>query len=238
MVFWKPAGGSGGNFLMQETYEDLMIPLVHKLCGRIETRVIDIAAPMMAEGSVPLEQPFASIEASNTIASLHRAALRELEERLLGYIYAQSPRFFEDLIIDLFLAMGYGSRRRDLARRVSRSHDGGVDGIIAMDELGLDVVLLQAKRLKPGAQVTASQMRDFIGTLETKRATKGIFVTTGSFTGFARSSTDTISSRIKLVNGRELAQLMIRYNLGVKVANSYVFKDIDIRYFTPAAERT
>jgi restriction system protein len=140
--------------------------------------------------------------------------------------------FFENLIVDLLLAMGYGSRRRDLSRRLGQSHDGGVDGLISQDELGLEVILIQAKRLKPNSNVSVSQVRDFAGSLESQRAIKGVFVTTGNFTIPARMVVEDLSRRIVLINGKELAALMVRHNLGAKTTETYVFKALDLNYFS------
>lgn len=106
-----------------------------------------------------------------------------------------------------------------------------MDGIISQDPLGLDIILLQAKRLKPNSTISSSQVRDFIGTLETKKATKGIFVTTGDFSAFARSAIQSVSHRVRLINGRELSALMVRHNLGVTPTQSFVFKTLDRSYF-------
>lgn len=173
------------------------------------------------------------LENINAVGSAHRVATLNLEIDVLAHVYVQTPEFFERIIIDLLLAMGYANRRRDLTRQVGRSHDGGVDGIIAQDPLGLDVVLLQAKRLKPGSTVSSSQIRDFIGTLETKKASKGIFVTTGDFSAFAKSAIERVSHRVRLINGRELSSLMVRHNLGAKPVQSYIFKELDTEYFLP-----
>ena len=129
-------------------------------------------------------------------------------------------------------AIGDGSRRRDLSRRLGQSHDGGVDGLISQDELGLEVILIQAKRLKPNSNVNVSRVRDFAGTLESQRASKGVFVTTGNFTIPARMVVQDISLRIVLINGKELAALMVRHNLGAKTTESYVFKALDMNYFS------
>jgi restriction system protein len=212
---------------MQESYEEMMLPLFLRLGGNDEQLHMDqdleaTSAPAL----VNME------ESSNVMAAAHRAATRALEEQVLAHIYAQTPRFFEALIIDLLLAMGYGNRKRDLAQQIGRSHDGGVDGIISQDPLGLDVILLQAKRLKPNSTISSSQVRDFIGTLETKKATKGIFVTTAEFSAFAKSTVQSISHRVRLINGRELSALMVRHNLGVKATQSFVFKTLDRSYFS------
>ena len=107
------------------------------------------------------------------IAEAFGRSQSQLAEELLALIHAQAPAFFEDLVIDVLLAMGYGGRRRDLAMRLGRTGDGGVDGVISQDELGLDLIYVQAKRLKPGTVVPVGEVRDFAGSLDAHRASKG-----------------------------------------------------------------
>lgn len=211
--------------LMPENYEQLMRPLY----GRLGTSEEVTGANR--------RQPAGATDHENSLARLHRQAMDALKAQLLAYICAQDHVFFENLIIDALLAMGYGGKRRDLARRLGRSHDGGVDGAILQDELGLDIILIQAKRLKPGASVTGSQVRDFVGSLEANQAQKGVFVTTGQFTYQAKSATRSISRRVVLVGGDELTSLLIKHNIGVQTCESYVFKQIDFRYFVPAGQQ-
>lgn len=154
-----------------------------------------------------------------------------LAEEILHRIYAREPAFFEDLVIDLLLSMGYGGRKRDLARRLGRSGDGGVDGVIALDELGLELIYLQAKRLKPGSVVAVSDVRDFVGTLDANRAGKGIFLATGYFSPAAELFCQQVTRRVALVDGRRLTELMIRHNVGVRIRQSYQIKRLDPDYF-------
>jgi restriction system protein len=218
-----------------DSYQDLMQPLFARLgveCG--ESILLD--NPVVCEPTA--SQLFsAQSKAENHVAQLHKSAMQSLQAQILAHIYAQTPSFFENLIVDLLLAMGYGTRRRDLSRRVGQSHDGGVDGLISQDELGLEVILVQAKRLKPNTNVNVSQVRDFVGALESRRAVKGVFVTTGNFTIPARMVVQDVSRRIVLINGNELAALMVRHNLGVKVTESYVFKNLDMTYFSSVRHR-
>jgi restriction system protein len=212
-----------------ENYHDLMQPMfVH--FGKIS----DLIEPELLQPTEDILPKLLSVQNQdyeNQIAKIHKTAMASLEADILAHIYAQSPAFFENLIIDLLLAMGYGSRRRDLSRRIGKSHDGGVDGLISQDELGLELILVQAKRLKPNTAVSVAQIRDFVGSLDARHATKGVFVTTGTFTVPARMIVQDISRRIVLINGRELAALMVRHNLGVKITESYVFKTLNIDYF-------
>lgn len=216
---------------MLTDYQDLMKPLFTKLGLGFENTgflTSSQATPITLQNLLSVE----SGVAENHVARLHRSAMQALEADILSHIYAQTPKFFENLIVDLLLAMGYGSRRRDLSRRLGQSHDGGVDGLISQDELGLEVILIQAKRLKPNSNVSVSQVRDFAGSLESRRASKGVFVTTGNFTIPARMIVQELSRRIVLINGKELAALMVRHNLGAKTTETYVFKALDLNYFS------
>jgi restriction system protein len=204
---------------MDETYKQLM-------AGWRE-RVI-------AEDAASGRDKAQAVGHEDDVVSAHQRATEKLREELLGRIYAQSHGFFEHLIIDVLLAMGYGGRRRDLARRLGRSGDGGIDGIIEQDELGLDAIYLQAKRLKPGTVVPVSGVRDFAGSLEARRSAKGVFVTTAHFSPAATEFVRALSRRIVLVNGTKLTDLMIRYNIGVSVKETFQFKRIDGSYFDEA----
>ncbi len=190
------------------------------------------AAPPVAEVAPPAGE---ADEPETVVAEAHARANHRLCAALMARIQVNTPQFFERLIIDVLLAMGYGGRRRDLARHLGRSGDGGLDGLIALDELGLDAIYVQAKRLKPGAIVPVSAVRDFIGSLEAVRAGKGVFVTTAHFSPAAREVVKTVSRRVVLINGDELTALMIRHNIGVAVRQSYQFKAVDPGYFTPGS---
>lgn len=149
---------------------------------------------------------------------------------LLERIKESSPQFFEQLVIDLLLAMGYGGSEREAARRVGQSGDGGIDGIINEDRLGLDVIYIQAKRWE--SSVRARDVRDFAGSLEERKAIKGIFITTSDFTRDARDFVERIGKRIILIDGAKLADLLIDFNVGVGTRKTYVVKKIDEDYFT------
>ncbi len=185
-----------------------------------------------ADGRTKIPPPCAETEGpDNDIALAVWSAQTNLASELLSQIHAREPVFFEDLVIDVMLAMGYGTRRRDLARRLGRSSDGGVDGLISVDELGLDLIYLQAKRLKLGNAVPVSEVRDFAGSLDAHRASKGIFVATSHFSPAAASFCQQVSRRVALVDGVKFAELMIRHNIGVSVQQSYQIKRVDPDYF-------
>ena len=165
------------------------------------------------------------------IADNFETLYQRLKKNLLVRVHEQPPEFFEALIIDLLLAMGYGGRRDALARRLGRSGDGGVDGAIDQDPLGLDVIYVQAKRYKPGLAVPVSALRDFIGALEAQKAGKGVFVTTSHFPASAAEFVKSVSHHVALVDGEMLASLMIRHDIGVRLQQVYELKRIDGGYF-------
>ncbi|MDE2447045.1 MAG: restriction endonuclease [Alphaproteobacteria bacterium] len=180
----------------------------------------------------PIEAPQSSDESyHDLVIEAHRQMMRQLCSQLLGFVHVQSHTFFETMVIDVLLALGYGGRRRDLTRRLGRSGDGGVDGVIEMDELGLDMIYIQAKRLKPGSAVSVSAVRDFVGSLDAQHALKGIFVTTGQFSAAAHAVVRAVSKKIVLIDGRRLAELMVRHNIGIVASTTFQFKSIDKSYF-------
>jgi restriction system protein len=144
------------------------------------------------------------------------------------------PTFFEGLVVDLLVAMGYGGSRKHAGQALGRTGDGGVDGIIKEDKLGLDVVYVQAKRWKNANTVGRPGVQAFAGSLEGHRARKGVFITTSKFTEDAIEYVQRIEKRIVLINGEELAQLMIDHNVGVSEVANYIVKKIDNDYFEEA----
>ncbi len=153
---------------------------------------------------------------------------KELAAELLQKIRDNTPAFFEELVIDLLVAMGYGGSRED-AQTVGRSGDGGIDGIIKADPLGLNVVYVQAKRWKDN--VGEPPLRDFVGALDGKGVQEGIFITTSDFNPAAKNFTERSSKRVILINGNQLAQFMIDHNVGVSVEKTYEIKRVDSDYF-------
>ena len=168
----------------------------------------------------------------HALAAMMNAAHIDLADELLARIHTQQPEFFEHLVIDVLLAMGYGSRNHAMAQCLGRTGDGGVDGIIALDELGLDQVCIQAKRLRPGNPVPIGEVRDFAGSLEARHAGKGVFVSTTHFSPGAAEFCSKLSRKVVLIDGMRLAELMIRHNIGVRVKDTFQFKRIDSDYFS------
>jgi len=148
---------------------------------------------------------------------------------LLDAIAGCSPSFFEKLVVDVLVKMGYGGTREDAGKAIGGTADGGIDGIIKEDRLGLDIIYLQAKRWEAG--VGRPEIQKFVGALQGQRARKGVFITTSSFTKEALDFASRIDTKIILIDGEQLAQLMIDYDVGVSLVASYQLKRIDADYF-------
>jgi restriction system protein len=151
-----------------------------------------------------------------------------LASELLAKVKSSSPRFFELLVVDLLMKMGYG-RAGGNGEAVGQSGDEGIDGVIAEDRLGLEMVYLQAKRWN--GTVGRPEIQKFVGALHGKRARKGVFLTTGTFSAEASNYIQAIEPRIALIDGLQLAQFMIDFNVGVTLAQSYEVKKLDSDYF-------
>lgn len=164
------------------------------------------------------------------------AAYKELRgnlvDEMLVKIRGSSPKFFEKLVVDVLVAMGYGGSRIDAAQVVGKSGDGGIDGVIKEDRLGLDMVYVQAKRytndVGPGA------IREFAGSLGEHKASKGVFITCGGFTSGAAEAASKAHARLVLIDGEKLAEYMIDFGVGVADHKSYTVKRIDSDYFDEA----
>lgn len=154
----------------------------------------------------------------------------DLEIDLLNRVVTCSAEFFEKLVIDLLVKMGYGGSRKDASERIGKSGDEGIDGIIKEDKLGLDIVYIQAKRWNTTV-VGRPEIQKFAGALQGQRAKKGVFITTSTFSNNARDFSSKIDNKIVLIDGRELAKLMIDNNVGVSKVASYEIKKIDSDYF-------
>jgi len=150
---------------------------------------------------------------------------------LLERIREAPPEFFERLMVNLLLGMGYGGSKENAGRTLGRTGDDGVDGVIDQDALGLDRVYIQAKRYADGNNVGPGAIRDFFGSLDRHKATKGLFVTTSTFSASAKETAEHLSKRIVLVDGDQLARLMIRHNVGCRIEDTLHIKKIDEEFF-------
>lgn len=164
------------------------------------------------------------------LADAHQALIQSLAEDLLTQVRATSPIFFEQLVVDLMLAMGYGGSRKEAGKATQATNDDGIDGIIKEDKLGLDVIYLQAKRWSN--TVHRPEIDKFIGALTRQRARKGVFITTSDFSMGAREAALGLDIKVVLIDGVEMARLMIENNLGVSVKQVYEVKQLDSDYFS------
>lgn len=163
------------------------------------------------------------------LASAYRRLRKDLEIELLEQVKSTSPSFFERLVIDLLVSMGYGGSRQDAGRAIGKSGDGGIDGIIKEDKLGLDVLYVQAKRWE--GTVGRPEIQKFAGALQGQRASKGVFITTSTYSRDAIEYVDVINSKIILIDGERLAGLMVDHNVGVSTIGMYELKRLDNDYF-------
>lgn len=177
--------------------------------------------PVNTEDATPDEQ----------LRAAHKTIGDALAADLLGRVREASPQFFEELIVELLIAMGYGGTSENAGKAIGKSGDDGVDGVIDQDPLGVDQIYVQAKRNAEGNNIGAGAIRDFFGALNLKKAQKGIFFTTASFTSSATQTAADLGVRIVLIDGRRLAALMLRYNIGCEDQEVLHLKKIDEEFF-------
>ena len=185
--------------------------------GAVETTRVAPGAP------APVQSPEEALE--NAYSRLRGT----LQAELLDAVKTASPSFFENLVIDLLVRMGYGGSRPEAARAVGKTGDGGIDGVIDEDRLGLDVIYVQAKRWE--ATVGRPEIQKFAGALQGQRAKKGIFITTSAFSREAEEYAQRIENRIVLIDGIRLASLMFDFDVGVNPREAYTVKHLDSDYF-------
>jgi restriction system protein len=173
--------------------------------------------------------PTAVLSPDEMLEGGYRRLRQELADELLTRVKQAPPAFFEQLVVDLLVKMGYGGSQNDAAQAVGRSGDGGIDGIIKEDRLGLDFVYIQAKRWDQ--PVSRPDVQGFAGSLDGRRARKGVFITTSRFTREAVEFVSSIEKRIVLIDGEQLAQLMLDFGVGVTEVASYRVQRIDLDYF-------
>ncbi|SEN00109.1 restriction system protein [Roseovarius tolerans] len=220
----------------REIADDTSIHLNTKYLERFEqfqefksrTRDAEIDSPTQSTDTDDSTTPDENLQAA------HRRLNAALAANLLDSVRKASPAFFETLIVDLLLAMGYGGSSEDAGRALGQTGDNGVDGVVDQDPLGVDQIYLQAKRYAAVNTVGGGDIRNFFGALSLKKATKGIFVTTSSFSTSAKQTAENLGSRIVLIDGPQLAKLMIRYNIGCRDKDILHIKELDEAFFEEA----
>jgi restriction system protein len=176
------------------------------------------------------ELPLRDVDPEESLQNSYELIRKSIEDEILTKVKGASPAFFEHLVIDLLIKMGYGGSRKDAGRAIGRTGDEGIDGIIKEDALGLDVVYVQAKRWS-NKTVGAPDIREFVGALHGHRARKGVFITTSSFSRDAWEYIEKIDNKVVLIDGSHLATLMFDYDIGTSELRSYKLKRIDLDYF-------
>jgi restriction system protein len=189
-----------------------------------------LSATTQDEASESLEEALRQpATPKETLESSYAALEHELASELLTRIKGCSPHFFEQLVVDLLVKMGYGGSRQDAGAAIGRSGDEGIDGIIKEDRLGLDAIYIQAKRWERA--VGRPEVQQFAGALHGQRARKGIFITTSQFTREAVEYVKAIDTKIVLIDGDHLTNYMIEHDVGVSVVSTYQLKKVDLDYF-------
>ena len=189
--------------------------------GKVSGTSVEIAVETIAEVSTT---PHEQIETA--FAELQEA----LADELLDQVKEMSDTFFERLVVELLVSMGYGGSIADAGKAVGKSGDGGIDGVIKEDKLGLDVIVIQAKRWTANA-VGRPEIQAFVGSMEAYRANKGVFMTTSTFSAPAHEYVHQIQRKISLIDGRMLATLMIEYGVGVSSYRTIHLKRLDTDFF-------
>ena len=170
-----------------------------------------------------------NVTPNERLEAAHRELSEALADDLLERIRSSSPKFFERLVVDLLVAMNYGGANPGAAEVVGKSGDGGIDGVIPEDKLGLDMVYVQAKKWENS--VGPDEIRKFVGSLGERKAHKGVFITSGAFTTGAKTAAERANVRIALIDGDQLAKLMIAHSVGVSDQKSYRVQKLDTDYF-------
>lgn len=217
-----------GQSLLAEKPDAINISLLERY-----PEFMEFKARRRDKGNDPEPQKTESTDSTETpedlLASAYRTLRRNLEQELLDTVTDASPTFFERMVVDLLVKMGYGGNRQDAGRALGKSGDGGIDGIINEDRLGLDVIYIQAKKWE--ATVGRPEIQKFAGALQGQRARKGVFITTSSFSKEAVQYAAMIDSKIILIDGSRLGSLMVEHDIGVSTVGQYQVKKLDTDYF-------
>lgn len=213
--------------LLKKGYERIDVKSLNQYPEFVEFHTMKAAASTeinSEQATLQLETP------EETLQKAYQNIRGDLAAEILEKIKGNSPQFFERLVVDIMVSLGYGGSRVDAGKSIGQSGDEGIDGIIKEDRLGLDVIYLQAKRWD--GTVGRPEIQKFVGALHGKRAKKGVFITAGRFSDDAIRYVESIDPKVILIDGRTLCELMIDYNLGTATTAKYEIKRMDTDYFT------
>jgi restriction system protein len=226
-------GPSRGPFRITQRGQDLLATNPSTIDLKLLSQYPEYRAFKEQPGIPPKEAESHVSSDTATPEELIEAGYKDLRSALaislLEKIMAGTPKFFEQVVVDLLIGIGYGGSRQDAGRAVGQSGDEGIDGIIKQDRLGLDFVYIQAKRWEQ--TVGRPQVQSFVGALTGKGAAKGVMITTSKFSADAHAYVKTIPQKVVLIDGNQLSNLMIDFNIGVAHVASYEIKEIDLDYF-------
>jgi restriction system protein len=218
-----------GRTVLSEYPERVDMSVLEQFPEYIEFRTRSSGRRRVTQPVTPEPLPLSTSTPEETIDTAYGEVRTALAEELLSRLVERDDRFFEDVVLDVLVALGYGGSKPDAAERVGRSGDGGIDGVIREDTLGLDAIYVQAKKWAPDRNVGPREIREFLGALQDVEASKGIFITTSSFSPDARELAR--RRRIVLMDGLELATHMVDAGVGVTTLETYELKRIDEDYF-------
>jgi restriction system protein len=193
------------------------------------------ARPASGEGVEPVVSAAETESPDDLMATGYLKRRRQIEQDVLAKVKSCSSEFFERLVVKLLTAMGYGGSLADAGKAIGKSGDGGIDGVIKEDKLGLEQIYIQAKRWD-SASVGRPEIQKFVGALHGKRARKGVFLTTSSFTKEADEYAKGLETKVILIDGLQLAELMFDYDVGISTESTYVVKRIDNDFFEDGDE--
>lgn len=218
---------SSGRQLLSLNPPKIDLKLLQKQPGYLQNK--DVGSDRVPGGGETSDEVATSETPEEAMERSHLQLRQELAADVLDSVKRCSPSFFENLVVQLLIKMGYGGSREEAGRAVGKSGDGGIDGIINEDRLGLDAIYLQAKRWE--GVVGRPEIMKFVGALAGQRASKGVFITTSWYTQEAKDYAANSQYKVVLIDGSRLADLMIEHDLGVSVAASYKLKRIDSDFF-------
>ncbi len=215
-----------GRNLLKEGHERIDVKILNQYPEFIEFHRTKIdEPPTSGTPDIPvIETP------EEILQKAYQSIRNESVTDILDKIKSNTPQFFEKLVVDIMLALGYGGSLADAGKSIGRTSDEGIDGIIKEDRLGLDVIYLQAKRWE--GTVGRPEVQKFVGALHGKRAKKGVFITTGKFSEDALGYVVNIDPKVILIDGKTLADLMVDYGLGTNTTAKYEIRKIDSDYFS------
>lgn len=217
-----------GQYVLQESPSEINLKFLRQFPEYLQARDGNKKSRQQNRSDIPDEKGIQT--PAEQLEEAYQVLRDNLASELLTQLKSSSPLFFEKVVVEVLVKMGYGGSRHDAGKAIGRSGDEGIDGIIKEDRLGLDIIYIQAKKWENS--VSRPEIQKFAGALQGKRARKGIFITTSYFSNGAREYVSAIDSKIILIDGQQLSQLMIEHNVGVSTDAVYELKRLDSDYFT------